>query len=166
MKNICSFVFLVFALVGGCAISRGQDKPGEIHPVQIGVSEVNITPDVPIPMSGYDARKTSFTGVHDQLFASALYFRSSETSVLLITADLIGYNMQLVDETRELISAGIGIPPENIIITAVHNHSGPVTKTYEKDVPETVKTIRSQVTGRVQQPGTLKNRPEKSWWLP
>ena len=138
MKNICSFIFLVCILVGGCAISLGQDKPGEILPVQMGVSEVNITPDVPIPMSGYSARKTPFTGVHDQLFASALYFRSSETSILLITADLIGYNKQFLDETRELISARIGIPSENIMITAVHNHGGPVVKTYEKDVPETV----------------------------
>ena len=138
MKNICSFIFLVCILVGCCALSLGQDKPGEILPVQMGVSEVNITPDVPIPMSGYSARKTPFTGVHDQLFASALYFRSSEISVLLITADLIGYNKQFLDETRELISARIGIPSENIMITAVHNHGGPVVKTYEKDVPETV----------------------------
>jgi neutral ceramidase len=138
MKNIRSFILILLTLAGACTISYGQDKPGEIIPVQMGVSQVNITPDVPILMSGYDARKTPFTGVHDELFASALCFRSPETSLLLITSDLIGFNMLFVDETRELISARTGIPPENIMITAVHNHGGPVTKTYEKDVPETV----------------------------
>jgi len=138
MKNIHSFVFLVLTLASACVISLGQDKQGEIIPVQMGASQINITPDIPIPMSGYGSRTTPFTGIHDELFASALYFRSPETSLLLITADLIGFNMQFVDETREMISARIGIPTENIMITAVHNHGGPVTKTYEKDVPEAV----------------------------
>ncbi len=137
MKNIRFFIFII-ALVSTSAISHGQDKSGETTPVQMGVSQVNITPDIPIPMSGYGSRKDPFTGVHDELFASALYFRSPETSLLLITSDLIGFNMQFVDETRGMISDRIGIPTENIMITAVHNHGGPVTKTYEEDVPEEV----------------------------
>ncbi len=30
------------------------------------------------------------------------------------------------------------MPAANIMITAVHNHGGPVTKTYEKDTPPSV----------------------------
>ncbi|KPK82657.1 MAG: hypothetical protein AMS27_14400 [Bacteroides sp. SM23_62_1] len=138
MKNIYLFIFVLLILDGPCVVSHGQDKPGQTTPVQMGVSRVNITPDVPIPMSGYGSRATPFTGVHDDLFASALYFRSPETSMLLITADLIGYPMQFVDKTRKIISEKIGTPPENIMISAVHNHGGPVTRTYEKDVPEGV----------------------------
>ncbi len=138
MKNIRLFVFCIFTLFGTFPMSYGQDRPGEITQVQMGTAKVNITPGVPIPMSGYDARKLSFTGIHDSLFATALYFRSPENSLLLITADLIGYSRQFIDETREMISARIGIVPENILITAAHNHGGPVTKAYEKDVPETV----------------------------
>jgi hypothetical protein len=145
MKNNRLFIFIISALVSVCFISHGQGTTGEMIPVtgekipvQMGVSQVDITPDVPVPMSGYSARKNPFTGVHDQLFASALYFKSPETSLLLITADLIGYSNQFVDETRKMISERIGLSPENIMITAVHNHGGPVTRTYEKDVPETV----------------------------
>jgi len=138
MKNIYPFIFLLITMISSCSLTYGQDRPGETTPVQMGVSQVNITPDVPIPMSGYGSRKDPFTGVHDELFASALYFRSPETDLLLITSDLIGFNMQFVDETREMISDRIGIPQENIMITAVHNHGGPVTKTYEEDVPEEV----------------------------
>lgn len=138
MKNILSFVFCIFTLFGTCSISYGQDAPGEPTHVQMGAAKVNITPVVPVPMSGYASRDMPFSGVHDQLFATALYFCSSENSLLLITADLIGYSWQFIDETREMISTRIGIAPEHILITAVHNHGGPVTKTYEKDVPETV----------------------------
>jgi neutral ceramidase len=104
----------------------------------MGVSQINITPEAPILMSGYDARKTPFTGVHDSLFASALYFKNEKTSLLLITADLIGYSRAFVNETQKMISAKIGIPVENIMITAVHNHGGPVTEAYESDVPASI----------------------------
>jgi hypothetical protein len=96
-------------------------------------------------MSGYDARKDPFTGIHDQLFASALCFKSSKTSVLLITADLIGYNIPFIDETRKMISVRTGIISENIMITAVHNHGAPVTKAYEKDVPEAVENYLKEL---------------------
>jgi len=104
----------------------------------MGASQVDITPSVPIPMSGYEARKEPYKGIHDQLFASALCFKSPVTSLLLITADLIGYNMPFIDETKKMISARTDIKPENIMITAVHNHGAPVTKAYEKDVPDAV----------------------------
>jgi len=138
MKNNRSLVLILFALFATCISSIGQKKTGEAVPVLMGASQVNITPSVPIPMSGYDARKTPFTGVHDQLFASALYFKGDKTSVLVITADLIGYRKQFVDETRQKISSRIGIPPENIMLTAVHNHGGPVTRAYEDNVPQAV----------------------------
>jgi hypothetical protein len=89
-------------------------------------------------MSGYASRTEPFTGVHDSLFATALYFQSPDHSLLLITADLIGYSRQFVDDTRKKISAETGIVPEHIIISAVHNHGAPVSKAYERDVPPSV----------------------------
>lgn len=138
MKPIRSFVFCVFILVSTSVICYGQGMSGEMLPVEMGAAKVNITPSVPVPMSGYGGRNDPYTGIHDELFATALYFKNTESSLLMITADLIGYTAQFIDETREMISSRINIAPENIMITAVHNHGGPVTKTYEKDVPETV----------------------------
>ena len=138
MKNIHLFGFCILALLCTCSISYGQDALDEISQVRMGAAKVIITPEHPVPMSGYASRTEPYTGVHDQLFATALYFRSSENSLLLITADVIGYSRQFIEETREKIFARIGIAPENIMITAVHNHGGPVTKAYEQDVPESV----------------------------
>jgi hypothetical protein len=138
MKSIKVLVLVSAVLVNCINFATGQGKPVVTSQVQIGVSQVNITPEGPILMSGYEARKTPSIGVHDQLFASALYFKSQQTSLLLITADLIGYSRQFVDETRKKISAITDIPVENIMITAVHNHGAPVTRAYEKDVSEAV----------------------------
>jgi neutral ceramidase len=134
MKNIRLLGFTILCLSGIIFITYAQGGTGEPVPVRMGAAKVNITPVVPVPMSGYASRTQPFTGVHDSLFATALYFESPEKSLLLITADLIGYSSQFIDETREMISARIGIAPENILITAVHNHGAPVSKAYEKDV--------------------------------
>ena len=138
MKNIRLVGFTILCLSGIIFITYAQGGKGEPVSVRMGAAKVNITPGVPVPMSGYASRTEPYTGIHDQLFATALYFKSPENSLLLITADVIGYSRQFIDETRELISARIGIAPENILITAVHNHGGPVTKAYERDVPESV----------------------------
>ena len=145
MKNIRLFAFCIFTLFSTFTMNYSQDRPGEMTPVQMGAAKIIITPEVPVPMSGYDARDMPFSGIHDQLYATALYFRNSENSLLLITADLIGYSWQFIEETREMISTRIGIEPENILMTAVHNHGGPVTKTYEKEVPETVENYLKEL---------------------
>ena len=138
MKKAYSVFLLLFVFINSSFLIEAQEKVNNQNKVKLGVSQENITPLIPTLMSGYDARKTPFTGIHDSLYASALYFKGENTSLLVITADVIGYNRNFIDETRNLISSRIGIPSENIMITAVHNHGGPVTKAYEKDVPESV----------------------------
>ena len=109
-------------------------QPGKGN-TRIGVSKINITPAVPILMSGYDARKTPFTGIHDSLYASAIYFSEGENSLMLITSDLIGFSGSMADEIKKGISLKTGLAPEKIMLTAVHNHGGPALRTYENKLP-------------------------------
>jgi len=136
IRIVCAF--LIFLGISDILNAFVQDdlKPGT--QVKLGVSQVNITPQTPTLMSGYSARKTPFTGVHDELFASALYFTNDKDKLLLITSDLIGYPSDYIDAIKKIISSKLRMPAANIMITAVHNHGGPVTKTYEKDTPPSV----------------------------
>ncbi len=65
----------------------GQNTLNQSSFIKLGVSQINITPEKPTLMGGYSARTTPFTGVHDALYASALYFTGDESDALLITAD-------------------------------------------------------------------------------
>ena len=105
--------------------------------VKLGVSRVNITPAQPVIMSGYDARKTPSTGVHDSLFASALYFAGAANKALLISADMIGFPFATIDSVKAMISVKAGLPPNNIMIIATHDHGGPAIHTYEPELPKT-----------------------------
>lgn len=138
MKNKLAFRFLIILISFIPGLTYGQNTINEKTLVKIGVSQINITPETPILMSGYDARTTPFTRVHDELYASALYFSGEKTKTLLITADLIGFSFAFIDDIKKLISSKTGIPSENIMISAVHNHGGPVIKTYENDTPQSV----------------------------
>jgi hypothetical protein len=150
MKNKMTFGVLIILVSFVYESTFGQTTVNEKANIRLGVSQINITPDKPTIMSGYSGRTTPFTGVHDSLFASALYFSGEKNRALLITTDLIGFSADLIDDIKKMISSKTGIPHENIMISAVHNHGGPVTKTYEAEVPESVneyvKVLKEKLT--------------------
>ena len=86
-------------------------------------------------MSGYDARKTPSTGVHDSLFASALLFSDERNKALVISADMIGFPFTFVDSLKRTISERTGLPADKIMIIATHNHGGSAIRTYEDKLP-------------------------------
>jgi hypothetical protein len=95
-----------------------------------GAASVNITPLSPVPMSGYANRDQPSKGVHDDIFARAFIFDDGKTKVCIIQADLIGFSFEFADEVHKEIEKKTGIPKENSMLVAVHNHGAPVTRTY------------------------------------
>jgi neutral ceramidase len=150
MKTKIAIRFIIILILFIPGLSFGQDTVKEEPEVRLGVSQVKITPEQPVLMSGYDARKTPSTGIHDDLYASALFFSDEKTRILLISTDLIGFKSDLADDIRNIISSKTGIPPGNIVISAVHNHGGPSVKTYEKNVPDAneayIKFLKEKLT--------------------
>ncbi len=125
--------FILLLLLPLCSHLLGQGN--EREPVMMGTGRINITPSEPVLMSGYDARKNPNTGVHDELFATALCFSHIQTKVLIITTDVIGFSHALADEINRDISSATGIAAEHILLTSVHNHGGPSIRTYSDDIP-------------------------------
>jgi len=117
--------------------------------VKFGAARTNITPQKPIHMSGYDARKTPSTGVHDELFASALCFSNENSKVLFITADVISFSNELAANTKQKIHQKTGISEENIFLTCTHNHGGPVVKAYEKNVSDAVEEYVQELQNKM-----------------
>lgn len=102
----------------------------EIDIIKAGTSKISITPEEPVRMSGYAARTEPFKGVHDDIYACAVVFDNGLLKACIITADVIGFSHEYVDETKSMIEQETGILSENILITAAHNHGGPTTRAY------------------------------------
>src|SRR5436190_727603 len=82
-----------------------------------GAAAVEITPTRNVPLGGYGGRKGApMTGVHDALFAKALWLETPTDRVCLVTSDLIGALVTLRDR----------IQPDDaqVVFTASHTHSG------------------------------------------
>jgi hypothetical protein len=76
-------------------------------------------------MGGFFDRLTPFEGVHDPIYTRALVCKNDRTEIALITADLVNVTWNLVEAVRKNIERETGIPRDNILIAASHNHSGP-----------------------------------------
>ncbi|MBN2377758.1 MAG: neutral/alkaline non-lysosomal ceramidase N-terminal domain-containing protein [Sedimentisphaerales bacterium] len=107
-----------------------------------GAGQANITPRDSQFLFGYPHVSRYSTGVHDPLFSSALLLSNGDTEVMFIANDIIFVSKALVQNVRSAIAAQTGIPPKNIMISATHTHSGPITVDYisnlsDKIIPKT-----------------------------
>lgn len=94
-------------------------------PLQIGLSEIDITPPPGYRMDGYFYERLN-TGQRDPLKAKAMVFQQGATRTALVVCDLLGMPQSVSSEVRALAAQRTGIPAANIAITATHTHTGPL----------------------------------------
>jgi len=91
---------------------------------RVGVAAVEITPAEPVYLAGYYYDRLS-TGVHDPLFARALAVSDGRCTVALCVCDIIDLPRPAVERTRQLVRQRCGLPPECLIVSAIHSHTAP-----------------------------------------
>jgi hypothetical protein len=96
---------------------------------QAGVARINITPDLPIWLSGYGGRNKPATTKHDDLWAKALVLEDTAGHrAVLVTMDLVGINRELSQTVCKRIEQQYKIPRSAIALSTSHTHSGPVIR--------------------------------------
>ncbi|MCB1120262.1 MAG: neutral/alkaline non-lysosomal ceramidase N-terminal domain-containing protein [Verrucomicrobiae bacterium] len=90
------------------------------------MSRIKITPEVPLPMSGYASRTDPFTSVKQDIWAKALVLED-ETGhrVAIITTDLVGIYADISPAIYAGITEKTGIKREDVLLTWSHTHSAP-----------------------------------------
>lgn len=92
----------------------------------VGAYEIDITPPLGVDLAGYfNIRKADY--ILDNLYAKAIVIKNDTTEVAITSCDLCVLPRELVLKIRELASKWSGIPKDNIMISATHTHTGPVT---------------------------------------
>jgi neutral ceramidase len=95
--------------------------------LRAGAAVAEITPAGPAYLYGYPHVRRVSTGVHDPLYASALYLNDGRQSWIMVANDIIWVPHAVVRRARERIADATGVPGGAIMITATHTHSGPIT---------------------------------------
>jgi neutral ceramidase len=91
-----------------------------------GVATAVITPERPMPMSGYAGRKAPATGKDQDLFGKALAIEDKDGNrVVFITLDLIGVTADLRASVEQRVLQEFKLPPHALVMNASHTHCGP-----------------------------------------
>jgi hypothetical protein len=128
--------------------------PSAAGDLRTGTATVKINPPTGTPLAGY-YRQRGTEGVIDDLHAKAAVLDDGKTKVALVACDLISLPRHTVLEARKLIEEQTSIPGGNVMISATHQHTGPViaresarddldggssalAKTYTDDLPKLI----------------------------
>jgi len=109
----------ILLLLAGTASAEG---------LRAGAAQVVITPPKGAPMAGYYSSRVA-EGTHDDLYAKAIVFEKDGVKVALVACDLVSLPRPISETARQIIQQKIGILPDHIMISATHDHTGPVILT-------------------------------------
>lgn len=93
--------------------------------MKIGVCKKCISTALPIHLTGFGNPDRTFTGIRDDIFASALVVENNGQKAAIVTADVLGFDRSRVAELRREITARTGIPGNAVLFNASHTHSAP-----------------------------------------
>ncbi|MDP2981827.1 MAG: hypothetical protein Q8O92_00670 [Candidatus Latescibacter sp.] len=101
--------------------------------LQAGYARVKITPPVGTPMTGFGDRDwdpKGSQGVHDDLYARALYLSQGGQDVLIMGFDLLFFSRDEADRFKGAIGRRLDLPPGRILFNTSHTHTGPKVGTW------------------------------------
>lgn len=99
--------------------------PAQANPVfRAGAFASDITPQLGLSIAGAmsDIRGTY---IHDNLHARCLVLDDGTTRLAIVVCDNCAIPREIFDKAKVLIQSELGIPPENVLMTATHTHSAP-----------------------------------------
>lgn len=120
--------------------------------IQAGAAIINVTPQKPMFLHGYPHVERISEGTHDPLYASALVIDNGEMRIGFCAVDVIFISREIATNVRIRVHEQTGIPKQNIMISASHTHSGPVTFSdifYDPVVPKTDPEYLAYLTNKL-----------------
>jgi len=93
--------------------------------MKLGVSQIDITPQPGVELSGFAARIQPSIGILDPLFAKAIYISQDKQYLLWIHTDLIGLEREFVNNFRDWCFEEFGFLRDRVMISSTHTHSAP-----------------------------------------
>ena len=112
---------LGLVLAAAVASAYGQEQ------WSAGVAAVDVTPREAIWLSGYANRTRASEGVVQPIFVKAAAFRQGGRTAVLVTSDLQGFDVAMIDEITRRTEQQFGVGREQVVLNYSHNHSAPVT---------------------------------------
>lgn len=126
-KHICLLLVLMLtAGLFGCTAEPEVTQPPVESWLEAGFARVDVTPTFHVGLDGSGNADTRISkGIADNLTVTCVAMKSEKTTILVYTADTLGYNNSLLTLFRPQIQMATGVPQDNIFFGATHTHSAP-----------------------------------------
>src|SRR5262249_3534461 len=116
----------VYCLFGAVLPVHAGGDPAAKADWKVGLAQAKITPERPMPMSGYGGRTKPFEKVAQDLYVKALVLEDREGHrAVLVTSDLLGFPAAVAEPICQRIEKKIGLKREHILLNSSHTHAGP-----------------------------------------
>ncbi len=92
--------------------------------IQAGFAEEVITPPVGVYLGGYFHDRVA-ERVRDDLYAKAAVFEAGGERVAIVVCDLLHVGREIVHDAKHRVYESLDIPPESVVVSATHTHTGP-----------------------------------------
>ncbi|MBD0278572.1 MAG: neutral/alkaline non-lysosomal ceramidase N-terminal domain-containing protein [Flavisolibacter sp.] len=119
-KRLSAFFTLLSIFFLLCLLLPGRASGGGFR---AAVVKVDITPEDPQVLSGYDPRTS--TGVHDHIYHRIVALDDGTTQFFLISTELVGMAPSMYDRVAAQLKRQYGINPMHLWWTVTHTHSAP-----------------------------------------
>ncbi len=90
-----------------------------------GAAASNITPHMGVPLDGTIMQTGPAKQVHDELWARCMVLSDGTTTLAIIVVDSTMISTDVHEAAKKRIESELGIPQQNICISATHTHSAP-----------------------------------------
>ena len=97
-----------------------------MSPLRVGMATVDFTPAPGLPLMGNFRDDYLARGTHDPLLAKAIVFEYADgAKAAVLAVDVCMLDRENVALVRRAIGAESDVPPENVLVHAIHTHSAP-----------------------------------------
>jgi len=96
--------------------------------MKAGFARVRITPPLGTALTGFGFRDydpSGCKGIHDDLYARALYLSQGREQVLIMGFDLLFFSRDEADRFKGAIGRRLDLSPRQILLNTSHTHTGP-----------------------------------------
>ncbi len=121
--------------------------------IPVGVSEVDVTPDYPVRLSGYGARREETAKIKSTLYARALAI-GAERPVLMLALENCGVTASFTASVVRELGRRAGIDRECVVLCYTHTHNAPMLSgaapmLFSTDIPAAHQRHIDRYTGEV-----------------
>ena len=119
-----NITMLFFSLLLSISSIFGQ---ADLFVPYVGVAKANITPIESVYLAGYNRMYSNRVSneIHDSLYCRVTVLEVAEKRLVIISSDLIGM-YEVYDFFKEALMRKFSLKPEEILLSCIHTHSGPI----------------------------------------